>query len=184
MAENGKYYWLKLKRDFFKRHDIRIIEEMPNGKDYILFYLKLLLESTSDRFFAGRNTGEIANCTDETVDFVVDALHLFVEYGLLEKDENGTLFAPYICKKTVCTSSECDGRDRSSHEYRIWRLSVYERDDFTCQECGQRGGKLNAHHIKPWATTPDLRFDTSNGVTLCEDCHKKKHRGEGGVDNG
>ena len=41
MAENQKYYWLKLKRDFFKRHDIRIIEEMPNGKDYILFYLKL-----------------------------------------------------------------------------------------------------------------------------------------------
>ena len=44
MAEK-KYYWLKLKRDFFKRHDIRIIEAMPNGKDYILFYLKMLLES-------------------------------------------------------------------------------------------------------------------------------------------
>ena len=35
-----KYYWLKLKRDFFKRHDIRIIEEMPNGKEYLLFYNK------------------------------------------------------------------------------------------------------------------------------------------------
>ena len=44
MAE-GRYYWIKLKRDFFKRHDIRIIEEMQNGKDYILFYLKLLCES-------------------------------------------------------------------------------------------------------------------------------------------
>ena len=42
---DNKYYWLKLKRDFFKRHDIRIIEEMPNGKDYLLFYLKLLCES-------------------------------------------------------------------------------------------------------------------------------------------
>ena len=40
-----KYYWLKLQRNFFKRHDIRIIEDMPNGKDYILFYLKLLCES-------------------------------------------------------------------------------------------------------------------------------------------
>lgn len=40
-----KYYWLKLKRDFFKRHDIRIIEKMQNGKDYVLFYLKMLLES-------------------------------------------------------------------------------------------------------------------------------------------
>ena len=46
MAEKDKkYYWLKLKRDFFKRHDIQIIEDMPNGKDYILFYVKLLCES-------------------------------------------------------------------------------------------------------------------------------------------
>ena len=42
---NKKYYWLKLKKDFFKRHDIQIIENMPNGKDYVLFYLKLLVES-------------------------------------------------------------------------------------------------------------------------------------------
>ena len=42
-----KYYWLKLQKDFFKRHDIQIIESMPNGKEYILFYLKLLAESVS-----------------------------------------------------------------------------------------------------------------------------------------
>ena len=47
MSDNRKFYWLKLKHDFFKRHDIRILEEMENGKDYILFYLKLLLESIS-----------------------------------------------------------------------------------------------------------------------------------------
>ncbi len=41
----GKFYWLKLKRDFFKRHDIQIIEGMPDGKEYLLFYLKLLCES-------------------------------------------------------------------------------------------------------------------------------------------
>lgn len=45
MAKSKTFYWLKLKRDFFKRHDIQIIESMPNGKDYILFYLKLLCES-------------------------------------------------------------------------------------------------------------------------------------------
>ena len=45
MEENKRYYWLKLKRDFFRRHDIQIVENMPNGKDYILFYLKLLCES-------------------------------------------------------------------------------------------------------------------------------------------
>ena len=34
MAKSKTFYWLKLKRDFFKRHDIQIIESMPNGKDY------------------------------------------------------------------------------------------------------------------------------------------------------
>jgi hypothetical protein len=47
MAEK-RYYWLKLKRDFFKRHDIKIIEAMPNGKDYVLFYLKLLVVGIND----------------------------------------------------------------------------------------------------------------------------------------
>ena len=42
---NKKYYWLKLDRNFFKRHDIRIVETMPNGKEYVLFYMKLLVES-------------------------------------------------------------------------------------------------------------------------------------------
>ena len=45
MAEVKKYYWLKLEKNFFKRHDIQIIEDMENGKDYVLFYLKLILES-------------------------------------------------------------------------------------------------------------------------------------------
>lgn len=62
---------------------------------------------------------------------------------------------------------------RASAAYRIWRESVFKRDDFTCQECGQRGGKLNADHIKPFSTHPDLRLDLDNGRTLCVPCHKK-----------
>ena len=45
MEKTKKYYWLKLDRNFFKRHDIQVIESMENGKDYVLFYLKLLVES-------------------------------------------------------------------------------------------------------------------------------------------
>jgi len=62
---------------------------------------------------------------------------------------------------------------RTSTKYTEWRLSVYERDKFTCQECKERGGSLNAHHIKTFADYPELRFEVSNGITLCEDCHKK-----------
>ena len=97
MAEK-KYYWLKLKRDFFKRHDIRIIESMPNGKDYILFYLKLLLESV-DHEGALRfsetipyNEDMLSVVTNTNVDVVRSAMKLFVELGMMEILDDCTIY--------------------------------------------------------------------------------------------
>jgi hypothetical protein len=61
---------------------------------------------------------------------------------------------------------------RGSREYRIWRKSVFERDDYTCIWCGKKE-KLEVDHIKPFAYYPELRFAIDNGRTLCKDCHKK-----------
>lgn len=65
---------------------------------------------------------------------------------------------------------------RNSSDYCAWRASVYKRDFYTCQNCGAVGGKLNAHHIKPFAKYPDLRLDINNGITLCDKCHKLAHK--------
>ena len=63
---------------------------------------------------------------------------------------------------------------KNSEEYKIWRKSVFERDNYTCVLCGkQKSGKLNADHIKPRCKYPDLIFDVNNGRTLCVDCHKQ-----------
>lgn len=62
---------------------------------------------------------------------------------------------------------------RNSYEMNNWRKAVFDRDDYTCQICSIRGGTLNADHIKPFATYPELRFDINNGRTLCVDCHRK-----------
>ena len=56
---------------------------------------------------------------------------------------------------------------------REWRTAVFQRDSFTCQRCGQKGGRLEAHHIKPYKAYPRLRHVLSNGLILCKPCHRK-----------
>ena len=60
---------------------------------------------------------------------------------------------------------------RNSLEYKFWREAVFKRDNYTCVKCGARGG-INADHIKPFSLFPELRFELTNGRTLCVPCHQ------------
>ncbi len=66
-------------------------------------------------------------------------------------------------------------RTRNHKSYKEWRTAVYKRDNYTCQDCGQIGGHLHAHHIKDFSKHKELRLDVNNGRTLCIDCHSKHH---------
>lgn len=75
------------------------------------------------------------------------------------------------------TGSQTENRMiRSSCAYSEWRNSVYQRDHWTCQQCGQVGGGLHAHHILEFAKYPSLRLEINNGITLCEICHRRLHK--------
>ena len=108
MAE-GRYYWLKLKRDFFKRHDVAILEAFPNGKEVLLLYIKLLCESV-DHDGRLRFSDEIpytapmlAAVTRTNPEIVESAMEIFRELGLLEVLEDGTI---YMTKITDMVGSE------------------------------------------------------------------------------
>jgi|LGOV01.1.fsa_nt_gb hypothetical protein len=66
--------------------------------------------------------------------------------------------------------------DRHTNKYKIWRTSVFERDNYTCKHCNKIGGKLNAHHIKDYKNFKKLRYILSNGITLCIKCHILEHK--------
>jgi len=60
-----------------------------------------------------------------------------------------------------------------------WRKAVFQRDNYTCQDCGDdTGNNLNAHHIKRRENHPELELRIWNGVTLCVSCHAERHKGE------
>ena len=79
---------------------------------------------------------------------------------------------------------------RHSFQYRQWRSDVFQRDNFTCQECGQRGGKIEAHHLKEFAKiikeyqirtleqalNCEELWNINNGRTLCQKFHQKYHK--------
>lgn len=82
---------------------------------------------------------------------------------------------------------------RHNIKTRQWSSDCFHRDDFICQECGNRGGKLHCHHIKHFAWIIDEYkiktleqaidceelWDLNNGITLCQKCHINKHKKHG-----
>lgn len=67
-------------------------------------------------------------------------------------------------------------QQRRTSQYAAWRTAVFERDNYTCQDCNQRGGELNAHHLQSFKKFPKLRYKIENGITLCEKCHRERHK--------
>ena len=102
---NKKYYWLKLNDNFFEDDTIVWLEEQDNGKDYVIFYLKLLLKSLKEEGTLVRYVGErlmpydtnsLAKLTNTPVDTVRVAMQLFIEFGLVKQMDAGELYLTQI----------------------------------------------------------------------------------------
>lgn len=107
MSENKRFYWLKLKEDFFDDDTIRYIEEQENGIKYSNFYLKLCLKSLRTNGRLIRLVGEIlipydakslSALTNVDVDTVRCAMALFEKIGCVKIMDSGELFISQIAE--------------------------------------------------------------------------------------
>lgn len=127
---------------------------------------------------------------DVTVEELTDIVNYSIKIGLLNI-EDGKLFSLTHKQRLEVVSEYWERhwnwkggitnerhRIRESALYKKWRVQVFERDKYICQSCGKIGGKLNAHHIKPFSVYPELRLDIDNGITLCKECHIELHKKE------
>lgn len=64
---------------------------------------------------------------------------------------------------------------RTSREMKLWKKAVFERDNYTCQKYGVKGGRLAAHHIENFADFEESRTSIYNGITLSEKAHREFH---------
>lgn len=118
VSGNKRYYWLKLKEDFFEDDTMAWLEEQENGKDYIIFYLKLCLKSLSEEGYLARYVGErlipydvkaLAKLTNTSADTVAVAMKLFIEIGLVSQLDSGEIYMNQI---NEMIGTETDGARR------------------------------------------------------------------------
>ncbi|MBN2546971.1 MAG: phage replisome organizer N-terminal domain-containing protein [Spirochaetes bacterium] len=98
--ENKKYFWFRLQTDFFESDNIKIIEAMPNGSDYIKIWLKLILRSITQEevgLIRIKNMpitiNIISTLIKEDVDKVNSALQIFGNLEMIKRTDD-TLFIP------------------------------------------------------------------------------------------
>ena len=128
MNEGRKFYWLKLKRDFFKRHDMKIIEGLEDGHEISLFYIKLLLESLDHngelRYSETKpySAGMLASVFNTDKNIVEKALETLKEFELIQILEDGT-----ICMSEL--SNMIGFETEWARQKREWREKNGQKED-------------------------------------------------------
>jgi hypothetical protein len=79
-----------------------------------------------------------------------------------------------VWREIVGIENLCGIVDRNSKEVRQWRKEVLKRDNYKCVHCGSEEN-IQAHHIIEWSEFKETRTTVDNGITLCAECHAKKH---------
>ena len=145
--QEKKRYWLKLDKDFLRNPQMKVLKNMTNGKDYIIFYLSLMLESIETvghlRFtsLVPYNDEMLSSVTDTNIDIVRSAVKLFCELGLMQIFDDGTIFIPEVPK---ITGKESESAER----VRNYRERIKKQKDTKLLQCNDDVTKCNDNKEK------------------------------------
>lgn len=121
MADNKKYYYLKLKDNFFESDEAIILESMPDGYIYSNILLKLYLRSLKNdgvlmfNNLIPYNAQMLATITRHQVGTVEKAIQIFQQLKLIEVLDNGALYMTNIQNFVGKSSSDAD-RKRANYQ--------------------------------------------------------------------
>lgn len=122
MAGEKTFYWLRLKKDFFKRHDIKILRNMDDGDEIVLCYLMLLCESVDHE---GRlrfsdavpyDADMLAAVTDTDPEIMERTIDKLLNLGLMVKEDDGSYFMTKVEK--MIGVAQADDQTRESARLR------------------------------------------------------------------
>lgn len=148
MADDKKYYYMRLKEDFFDNNDaVKIMESMPDGYLYSNILLKLYLKSLkcngrlmyNDRI--PYNAEVLATLTGHSVGVVEKALDIFEGLGLIEVLNNGAIYMLDIQNFIGKSSTEADRK----REYRA-KIEAEKQLLIEGQASGQMSGQMSGQN--------------------------------------
>ena len=114
MSDNKKYYYIRIKEDFFEKEDIKILQAMDDGYLFSDILMKLYLRSLKDNgklMFKDHipyNSKMISTITNHSVAIVEKAIMIFKQLGLIDILDNGAIFMLDIQNFIGRSSSEAD----------------------------------------------------------------------------
>lgn len=110
--DSKKYFWLKLKKDFFNQHQIKVLKSLKNGKNIVLIYIELMLESVSHEGYLRLSESKpydlntLSAVISEDKKTLAKALEVLMEMGMIELLEDGTYYIKEVSKSVGCETKE------------------------------------------------------------------------------
>lgn len=165
---NGKFYWLKLQKDFFKTSKMKIILSLPNGKEFALLYMQMLLESVD-------HNGELkleddlpytkellAVVTNTKLETVQKAIEKFEEYKMLDVNDEGVFVMREVESMTGSASDNANANRQRRHRE---AKKTENTDSVVTNDNDDVTGSVTKCHTMRYKMSHDALQNVTGGVT-------------------